>query len=147
MTKKDTVKALCKVMITRLENEKMILFTPKARQEVWEDLYTKIGGKVLSDEDLRDKALAKLHGNTEALDESAIAESDQFRSALRIVKSQLGENELNGLYYQRPVRDVAKDVTEFLMSSDKIEDVFETDDVLMQKIVEIVQRFNPKDLH
>ena len=147
MTKKDTVKALCKVMITRLENEKMILFTPKARQEVWEDLYAKIGGKVLSDEDLRDKALAKLHGNTEALDESAIAESDQFRSALRIVKSQLGENELNGLYYQRPVRDVAKDVTDFLMSSDKIEDVFESDDVLMQKIVEIVQRFNPKDLH
>ena len=147
MTKKDTVKALCKIMISRLESEKMILFTPKIRQEVWEDLYTKIGGKVLSDEDLRDKALAKLHGNTDALNESEIAESDQFRSALRIVKSQLGENELNGLYYQRPVRDVAKDVTEFLMSSEKIEDVFETDDVLMQKIVEIVQRFNPKDLH
>ncbi len=147
MTRKDTVKALCKIMITRLENEKQILFAAKDRQDVWEELYGSIGKVVLSDEDLRDLAIQKVHGSVEALTESDISESDQFRSALKIVKSQLGENELNGLYYQRPIRDVSKVVVEFLMSCEKIEDVFESDDVLMKRIVELIQRFNPKELH
>jgi hypothetical protein len=147
MTKKDTVKALCKMIITRLENEKLVLFSPKIRQEVSEELYTSIGNEVLSDEDLRERAIKKLHGSVDALNETEISESDQFRSALRIVRSQLGENELNGLYYQRPLRDVARNVAGFFMSSDNIEDVFESDDVLTQRVVEIFQRFNPKELH
>lgn len=86
MTSKETVKALCKLMITRLENDKHIVFPPRIRQEVWEDLYAILKTQILSDEDFKEKVIAKLHGNAEALSDSATTESDQFKSAMKVVK-------------------------------------------------------------
>jgi len=147
MTRKDTVKSLCKQVITRLENQKQIEFSPRLRQEVWESLYMRLHGAILSDEDLREKVIEKLHIKAEALVESEMTESDQFKSALKMTKQKLGENELNGLYFQKPIRDIAQEIAGFLMSCSHIDDVFETDDVLIKGVVEMIQKFNPSELH
>lgn len=147
MTRKDTVRALCKMMMARLEQNKMVEFSPKLRQEIWDKLFDTIGPAILSDEDLREKAIQRIHGKVDALSETAATESDQFKTALKMVKEDLGENELHGLYYQKPIRSIAEDVTSFLMEAPQIDDVFETDEVIQKALVETIQRFNPKDLH
>jgi hypothetical protein len=147
MTRKETVRSLCKHLVTKLENQHQIEFAPRVRQEVWESLYQKIGSAVLSDEDLKERVVEKLHLKADALSEMAMTESDQYKSTMRMIREQFGENVLNGLYYQKPVRAVAQDVVSFLMNTPQVDEVFESDEVLVKNLVDLMQRFKPEELH
>lgn len=147
VTQRDTVRLLCKTMVSRLENDQVIMFPPRLRQEVQEELYSKIGPYILTDGDLRERALAKMQAKSDELEESKIAESDQFKAAKAAVKESFGDDELNGFYFQKPLKEIAGMVCAYFMNSSHIEDVFETDEEIERRVVDLVKRFNPDNIH
>jgi hypothetical protein len=146
-TQKETLRLLCKSIITRLENHKSISFPARLRQIVQDEIYGLIGPFVYTDEDLRERTLAKMGAKAEMLQDSAFTESDQYRAAKAVVRNSFGHDELNGFYFQKPPKAVANAIVQYLMRSSHIDDVYETDEDLEYQIIEIVQKFNPAELH
>src|SRR4051812_30956964 len=95
-TQRETLRLLCKSIINRLENNKSISFPPRLRQIVQDEVYSLIGPLVLTDEDIRDRALSKMGAKAELLQETSFAEGDQYRAARSVVRNQIGSDELNG---------------------------------------------------
>lgn len=146
-TTKETVKLLCKSIITRLENKKLVVFMPQHRNTIVEDAYSTLSTFILSEEDLRELALSKVKSKTDQLAESGATESQQYRTAKTMLKEPMTENELNGLYFQESLKSVSDRVNSFLMKNKNIEDVFGTDEEIGLAVVDIIKRFNPRDLH
>jgi len=146
-TTKDTVRLLCKSIITRLENDKSISFPPRLRQIVQDEVFGLIGPYILSEEDIREKTMAKMGAKAEMLQDSQFAESDQYKAAKAVVKSGVGDDELNGFYFQKPVKLVAQTIAQYMMRSSHIDDVYETDEDLEQQIVDTIKKFNPAEMH
>src|SRR3954471_5223953 len=134
-TQRETVKLLCKSIINRLENQKSIAFPPRLRQIVQDEVFGLIGPYILTEEDLRDRALAKMGAKAEVLQDSQFAESDQYKAAKAIVRSTFGDDELNGFYFQKPLKTVARTIAEYFMRSSHIDDVYESDEELERQIV------------
>jgi hypothetical protein len=146
-TQKETLRLLCKSIITRLENRKSISFPVRLRQVVQDEVFSLIGPFVLTDEDLREKVLSKMGAKADMLQDSVFTESEQYRAAKAVVKNSFGSDELNGFYFQKPPKTIANTIVQYLMRSSHIDDVYETDEDLEHQIVEVVQKFNPADLH
>lgn len=148
-TNRETVHALVKSIITRLENQKSIQFPPRLRSIVSEEVLNLVKPSVFTEDDLHERTVARLGIKAEALQELAptSTESDQYRAAKAVVRSGFGEDELKGLFFQKPLRLVAKMICEYLMRSSHIDDVYETDDDLEKQIVDIIQKFDPAQLH
>jgi hypothetical protein len=146
-TKKETVRQLCKSIITRLENNKSIAFPVRLRQIVQDEVYGLVGPYILTDEDLRERTLARIGAKAELLADSKFTDSDQYKAAKAVVRSTFGDDELNGFFFQKPLKTVAQTIAQYLMRSSHIDDVYETDDDLEKQIVETVQKFDPAQLH
>jgi hypothetical protein len=146
-TQKETLRLLCKSIITRLENHKSITFPPRLRQVVQDEVLGLIGPFVLTDEDLRERTLAKVGAKAEMLQDSAFTDSDQYRAAKAVVRNSFGNDELNGFYFQKPPKLIAQTIVQYLMRSSHIDDVFESDEDLEHQIVDVVKKFNPAELH
>jgi hypothetical protein len=146
-TKRDTVRLLCKSIITRLENRETIQFPPRLRQIVQDEIFGLVGPSILTEEDLRERTLARLGAKSEALQETGITESDQYKTAKKMVREQFGDDELNGFFFQKPVKHIAQAIGAYLMRSSHIDEVFEEDAELERQIVETIQKFDPAQLH
>ncbi len=146
-TQKETLRLLCKSIITRLENRKSISFPSRLRQIVQDEVYGMIAPFVLTDEDLRERVLLKMGAKADMLQDTTFTESEQYRAAKAVVRSSFGIDELNGFYFQKPPKIIANTIVQYLMRSSHIDDVYETDDDLEHQIVDIVKKFNPADLH
>jgi hypothetical protein len=146
-TQRETIRLLCKSIVNRLENQKSITFPPRLRQVVQDELFGLIGPSILTEEDLRNRALERMGARAEALEGSEFAESDQYKAAKAVVRRSFGDDELNGLFFQKPVKVVAFAIVEYLMRSSHIEDVYETDEDMERQIVEIIKKFDPTALH
>lgn len=146
-TERETVKLLCKSIVTRLENTKAIAFPARLRQVVSDEVFGLVGPYILTDEDIRDRALAKMNVRTEVLQDSTFTQSEAYRAAKSVVRGTLGDDELNGFYFQRPVKNVAQSIAQYLMRSSHIDDVFESDEDLEKFIVDTVRHFNPANVH
>jgi hypothetical protein len=147
MTQRDTVRLLCKSIVTRLENQKSIAFPPRLRQIVQDEVFSLVGPYIMTDQDIKEKALARMGAKAESLGETGLAESDQFKAAKAVVRGTLGEDELNGFYFQKSLKEIAGVIVQYLMRSSHIDDVYETDEDLEKQIVDVVKKFNPADLH
>jgi hypothetical protein len=146
-TKREHVKVLAKNVVTRLEQDEAIVLNPRMRQNIYQDLYLKLEPLILTDEEIREKVIGELGSKAESLSESNSAESDQFKAAKAVLMTKLGENAVMGLYYQRPVKNVAQIVGDFLMNHHLVEDVFPSDEELEKTIVDYFKKFNPEQLH
>jgi len=146
-TQRETVSLLCKSILNRLENQKAIQFAPRLRQIVQDELLALVGPYILTDQDVRERALAKLGAKAEALSDSSATETDQYRAAKAVVREQVGDDELNGFYFQRPIKVLALSIVQYLMRSSHIDDVYESDEDLEKKIVDTVRHFDVTALH
>ena len=146
-TQRETVRILCKSILNRLENQKSITFAPRLRQVIQDELYQLVGSQILTDEDVKERAIAKIGASAEALQDAGFSESDQFKTAKTMIKQSIGDDALNGFYFQKPLRSLADQMVAYFMRSSHIDDVFETDEVLERAIVEIVQKFDLKQVH
>lgn len=146
-TQRETVRLLCKSIITRLENRKSIEFPPRLRQIIQDEVFGLVGPYIMTDEDLRTKALAKIGAKAELLQDSQFTDSDQYRTAKAMVRQTFGDDELNGFYFQKPVKFIAETLAKYFMRSSHIDDVYESDEDLERQIVEIVKMFKAEDAH
>ncbi|MBI4926009.1 MAG: DUF507 family protein [Bdellovibrio sp.] len=146
-TQRETVRLLCRSIINKLENHKSIVFPPRLRQVIQDEIFTLVGPMILTDEDIKQRALERISTQAEALSQMDAAESDQLRAAKTVVKNSLGDDVLNGFYFQKPLKTVANAIVGYFMRSSHIDDVYETDDDLENQIVNVVKEFNPLELH
>jgi hypothetical protein len=146
-TQRETVRLLCKSILNRLENQKAIQFAPRLRQIVQDEMFALVGPYILTDQDIRERAFARIGAKAEALSESSATETDQYRAAKAVIREQVGDDELNGFYFQKPVKTLALSIVEYLMRSSHIDDVYESDDELEKRIVETVRHFDVTALH
>src|SRR6185312_16887741 len=115
MTQREMVRLLCKSVVTRLENNKAITFPPRLRQIVQDEVFNLVGPYIMTDQDLKEKALAKMGAKAESLSETGLAESDQFKAAKAVVRSSFGEDELNGFYFLKTLKEIASTIAQYLM--------------------------------
>ncbi len=145
------VKNLCKSIVTRLENQKAIALQTKLREIVRDDVYSLVGPYILTDQDIRERTLEKIGASKEQMEENLteqqLLESAPYRTARSLVRKALGDDELNGFYFQKSLNEIARLIGDYLMRSSHIEDVFETDDDLIQITVDIIKHFNPGHAH
>lgn len=146
-TRTETVRLLCKSIITRLENLKAISFPVRLRQVIQEEVFGLVSPFIFTEEDLRQKALAKIGAQAEALEGAKFTETDQYLAAKAVVRRSFGDDELNGLFFQKPIKVIASSIVEYLMRSSHIEDVFESDEDLERQIIDVIKKFNEADLH
>jgi hypothetical protein len=146
-TQKETVRLLCKSIVTRLENNKSISFPPRLRQVVQDEVHNLVGPYILTDEDIKDRAHAKMGLKAEAVSDSGSTESDAFKAAKAVVKGQIGEHELNGFYFQKQLKEIASTIAQYFMRSSHIDDVYETDEDLEKQIIDVVKKFDASQLH
>lgn len=146
-TTRETVKLLSKSIINRLENNKAIEFAPRLRQVIQDEIYSLIGPFILTEQDLNEKTLEKIGAKIEEIEEMEAAQNTQFRTARSVVRKSFGDDELNGLYFQKSLKQIAGIISAYYMRSSHIDDVYETDEDLEQMIVDIIRNFNPANLH
>lgn len=147
-TTKETVKLLFKSIITRLENKKLVMFMPQNRNAIVDEAYNLLAPYVLSEEDLRELAMSKVKSKSDALSDSGASEHQQYRTAKTMLREEpMTENELNGFYFQESLKSVSDRVSGFLMKSKNVEDVFGSDEEIGLAVVDIIKKFNPRDLH
>ncbi|MCM2278785.1 MAG: hypothetical protein NDJ89_11985 [Oligoflexia bacterium] len=146
-TNRDTVRLLCKSILTRLENQKSISLPVRLRQIVQEEVYNMVGPYILTEEDLRERTLARMGARAEMLQDTKFSESDQYKAAKAVIRATFGDDELNGFFFQKPIKVVAETVRQYLMRSSHIDDVYETDEDLDQMIVDMIKRFDPNAAH
>ncbi|MBC7387240.1 MAG: DUF507 family protein [Cryobacterium sp.] len=147
MTRKENVKVLCKSIVTRLENNKSIAFPPRLRSVVGDEVYGLISPYIMTDEDLREKALVKMGQSMEKLAETNFTESEAFKTVKKMIREGFGDDELNGFYFLKPLKSISGMIVSYLMRSHSIDEVYETDEDLEKMIVEIVKTFNPEHAH
>jgi hypothetical protein len=141
-TNNNSLKTLSKSILNRLENNKYIVFNPKERGELQEDLYRKLAKTVLTEEDITNQVRTQVAGATDALTEQNITETDAFQSQKRALKARMGENVLHGFYFQDTLRGVCISVRKFLFESPFVEDVFESDEAIQKLVMETIQNFD-----
>lgn len=146
-TSQDTLKSLCKSILTRMENQKAIVFSPRLRQIIQDEIYEMVKPAVFTEADLRDKTLARIGAKAEELESVDLTETERYRTAKNFIRESFGDDVLNGFYFQKPVKHLAGMIAQYFMRSSHIDDVFETDEDLEKQIVDAVKKFDPKNLH
>ncbi len=141
----NTLIALATHTINHLKQDSIIEYSVDKRADLIDALATELGVSFSTDEDVREQAIEEVEDKfgVEEMSED-ITETEMFNHARKeIIKSFQGEN-LGGLYMVESLRNVAKRVTEFLLNSDLVEDVFSSDEDLIAFLVTTMKKFNPK---
>jgi len=141
----ETLKALSSYTINHLKERGMIDFDVTLRLELIEALAVEYNVSFATDEDIKDQAVEEVedkYGSENIPDN--LTESEMYNHARKeIIKSFNGEN-ISGLYLVESLHDTAKRVNNFLNESDIIEDVFGTDDEVVQYLVPMIRAFSLK---
>jgi hypothetical protein len=146
-TNRETLRALLKNTLTRLENDQAILLPAHLRLKALDEMEGQFKSLIFTEQDLHDTTIERMGKFAQELSESELTENEQFKTAKAILRKDWGENELHGLFYRKSLKEIAREVTRWVMSNPQVEDVFESDEGLEKKVVEVFQRFNPKNLH
>lgn len=141
----ETLKALSSYTINHLKEKGMIDFDVAQRTELIESLAVEYNVSFATDEDIKEQAVEEVedkYGSENVPDN--LTESEMYNHARKeIIKSFNGEN-ISGLYLVESLHDTAKRVNNFLNESDLIEDVFGTDDEVIQYLIPMIRAFSLK---
>jgi hypothetical protein len=141
----NTLVALATHTINHLKQDSLIEYTAETRADLIDSLATELGVSFSTDEDIRDQAVEEVEEKF-GLDEVTedITETEMFNHARKeIIKSFQGEN-LGGLYMVESLHNVANRVKDFMLNSDLVDDVFSTDEDLIQFLIANIRKFSPK---
>ena len=147
LTSKDTVKVLSKSVLIRLENQKIIELDPSVRQTVVLEIYDVLKNLILTEQDIREQALEKIGESSNLLNDIDLNDNVKYKAARAVVKNSFGDDVLNGMYFQKNLRDISKILISYFMKSDYIDEVFETDEEIEKKIISIIKHFDPSKVH
>lgn len=141
----NTLIALATHTINHLKQDSIIEYAADQRAALIDALATELGVAFSTDEDIRDQAIEEVEEKfgLEEIPED-ITETEMFNHARKeIVKSFQGEN-LGGLYMVESLFNVGNRVKDFLLNSDLVEDVFSSDEDLIEFVVKNMRKFNPR---
>jgi hypothetical protein len=141
----STLQLLASYTINLLKEHGMIDFEASKRSELIDAMATEFGVCFATDEDIKDQAIEEVEDKMgiDSLPED-ITESEMYNHARKeIIKSFNGEN-IAGLYLVESLHDVSKRMTEFLLESELIDDVFGSDDDIMTFLVSRIRQFSFK---
>jgi len=146
-TNRDSVRNLCKSILTRLANRKAVELQAESRTPVQDEVYDLVGEFILTEHDLHTQTLDRVGAKADDLLEDDFTQSAPYRTARSMVRKTFGDDELNGFYYQKSLKHIAQLITIYLMKADKIEDVFESDEVLEKMIIDVIRTHRPSEQH
>ena len=141
----ETLKGLSTHTINHLKQAELIDFAADSRADLIEALATEYGVSFATDENIKEQAIEEVEEKFGAdnLPEN-ITETEMFNHARKeIIKSFNGEN-IGGLYMMESLHNVAIRVKNFLLNSDLVDDVYCSDEDLIDFLVEKVREFAPK---
>ncbi len=141
----ETLTGLSSHTINHLKQAELIDFAVDARQDLIEALATEYGVSFATDENIKEQAIEEVEEKfgTDNLPEN-ITETEMFNHARKeIIKSFNGEN-IGGLYLMESLHNIAIRVKNFLLNSDLVDDVYCSDDDLIEFLVEKIREFAPK---
>ena len=141
----ESLKLLASFTINHLKENSIIDFNIDDRMGLIDSLATELGVSFSTDEDIRDQALEEVEEKlgSDAITED-ITESEVYNHARKeIIKSFNGEN-IGGLYLVESLHQVAVRVNQFLLQSDLIEEVYRTDEEIVNFVVSRVRNFSTK---
>lgn len=143
----ETIKLLAQSVVRRLESQKMIAIIREQRNELCDDLANFLAPHVLTQEDMEKTVMESIGEKNEMLDELRLSGGEAYRTLKQSWLSKYGENEVDGLYFQEPVKYTADRVIKYLMKSKFIDEVFADDLVLERTIVASIAGFRRAKLH
>lgn len=141
----ETLRTLAVYLINHLKEKSLIDFAIEKRADLIEALATELGVSFSTDEDIREQAIEDVEEKfgTDNLPED-ITETEMFNAARKeIVKSFNGES-LGGMYMVESLYNVALRVKDFLLNHDLVDDVFGTDEELINFLVKVSRTFSNK---
>lgn len=140
----ETLKLLAIYITNHLKEQKMIDFDVQNRENLVETMATELGVSFATDEDIKDQAIVEVEDKMGDAIPDDITESEIFNHARKeIIKSFNGEN-IGGLYLVESLHLIAKRLTGFLLSAQYIDDVFGTDEEILDFLVKKIRFFSVK---
>ena len=143
----ETIKLLAQSVVRRLESQKMIAIVREQRSEMAEDMAGFLAPHILTQDDMEKNVLDSIGEKNEKLDELRLSGGEAYRTLKQSWLSKYGENEVDGLYFQEPVKYTADRLIKYLFKSDFVEEVFADDLVLERTIVATIAGFRRAKLH
>lgn len=141
----NTLIALATHTINHLKQDHYIEYAADKRSDLIDSLATELGVSFSTDEDIREQAIEEVEekfGSDNITDD--ITETEMFNHARKeIIKSFQGEN-LGGLYMVESLHNVARRVKDFLLNCDLVDEVFHTDEEIIDFVVNAMRKFNPR---
>ncbi|MBY0518345.1 MAG: hypothetical protein K2P81_15655 [Bacteriovoracaceae bacterium] len=141
----ETLKGLSTHTINHLKQAELIDFAADMRADLIEALATEYGVSFATDENIKEQAIEEVEEKFGAdnLPEN-ITETEMFNHARKeIIKSFNGEN-IGGLYLMESLHNIAIRVKNFMLNSDLVEDVYCSDEDLIDFLIEKIREFAPK---
>ncbi len=141
----ETLKGLSTHTINHLKQAELIDFAADMRADLIEALATEYGVSFATDENIKEQAIEEVEEKFGADNlPDNITETEMFNHARKeIIKSFNGEN-IGGLYLMESLHNIAIRVKNFLLNSDLVEDVYCSDEDLIEFLVEKIREFAPK---
>ena len=141
----ETLKGLSTHTINHLKQAELIDFAADARADLIDALATEYGVSFATDENIKEQAIEEVEEKfgVDNLPEN-ITETEMFNHARKeIIKSFNGEN-IGGLYLMESLHNIAIRVKNFLLNSDLVDDVYCSDEDLIEFLVDKIREFAPK---
>ena len=143
----ESIKLLCQSVARRLESQKMIAIDRMKRNELADDMAQKMSAHILTQEDMEKSVLDSIGEKNEKLDELRLSGGEAYRTLRQSWLSRYGENEVDGLYFQQPIKYIADHMINYLMKSQFVEEVYADDASLERTIVSTIGSFRRSKLH
>ena len=145
MTDEKTVQMLARQMINRLDHDKVIEYKVEKRAELTNGLKEIVGQHIGHETGIREEALQLVESQREKLEDQGLEFSDKdlYERAKSSILQKFDGEEIHGLFYAKPPKDVAAQARDFLLTNDLVEDVFATDEELDEALIKSMLRFNP----
>lgn len=143
----ETIKLLSQSLIRKLESQKMIAIVRENRNDLVDELANFLVPFVYTQEDMENSVLESIGEKNEMLDELRLSGGEAYRTLKQTWLSKHGENEVDGLYFQEPVKYTAMRVIQYLFKAKFVEEVFADDKTLEKTLVGTIAGFRRSKLH
>ena len=138
----ETLKSLANYVINYLTEKKYIEYRMETRLDLVEAMATELGVSFSTDEDIRDQAIEEVEDRV-GLIEGDITETEMYNHARKeIIKTFSGEV-LGGLYLVESLNKVANRLRDFLFANSLVDEVFASDEEIINFLIQVLRRFNP----
>lgn len=145
-TDNQTIILLVQQIIKRLESNRHIAIIRDQRDSLVEQTATAIRPLVLTHEDMENEVMGNLETKTEELEQLRLSGGEAYRTVRQRWLAKHGEHEVDGLYFQKPIKYIAESIIKFFFSCDLVDEIFAEDNVLLKTIVATIGSFRRSKL-